>query len=180
MVWFTPFVVLTLAVTAIRTRSIRIDVKAEYGIDEEGIYQAISAAKQHLYAHCSDQVEVYFAAGTFVINQTKNGIDLSHINPCAGGRIIISGESKESTTLSYTNWHQDTLFARNASRVTIRDIRFTRNYQTVSQGDLLGNDPGSITICLHPGFHRQPNYTMHAFQLVGSSASSIRTRQIQS
>jgi hypothetical protein len=139
-------------VTAVQSIYVRIDVNASYGISEAGIYSAVEEAARHLKQNCQDQVELYFAPGVWIINQTKIGIDLSHIQPCEQGRIIVSGADRDTTTLTYTNWHQDTLYARNTRKVTIQNIHFTRSYQTVTQGDLIQNDPGSLVIRLHDGF----------------------------
>ncbi len=133
--------------------SIRWNVQERWDVNQNGIINAIIAAKDHFDSFSEDTIIVSFPAGTFDIGgNNSHSIDVSNIKPGVAGRLIFEGAGKDKTTFIATDRKEHSIYGRNVYRITFKGIHFARDYNTVTQGTVVSVAPGEVILDLHKDF----------------------------
>ena len=144
-----------LICVAAKANVLEIDVAQRYGgISLGTIDRAIDEARRHFAASPDDTMIVRLPSGTFTlaIGSDGNGsIDVSDIRPGPGGRLVVQGAGKASTTLVFDT-HKDEIFGRNTYHVAIVGLHFTIPRMTVSQGVVEQASADSVVLRIDDGF----------------------------
>jgi len=147
------FFCFVLSFQSVNAKSFKWDIQELWEVNQNGIINAIAAAKDHFITFPQDTVIFRFPAGIFEIGGNGNhSIDVSNIQPGIGGRLIFEGAGKDKTTFVATDRKEHSIFGRNLYRITFKGIHFTRDYNTVTQGTVISVAAGEVILDLHEGF----------------------------
>ena len=112
------------------------DIKEKYGITQSGIESAINLSKNIFTEEPNDTVILFFDEGVHIIDHNGSAISLDSINPGSTGELIFYGAGMDKTTLVFANMEETSLEAKNVSRITFKDMHFTRSVPVATQGSL--------------------------------------------
>ena len=132
-----------------------IDIAQTYGnVSDVSINRGIAAARELFAADADATITLFLAAGTHVIHEVGmvDFSDIGRATPNASGVLVLAGAGMRQpggTTLSFDGFHTTAdrgfpavLFGTHVYRVAIRDLHFTRNAYTTTQGHVVRVGPG--------------------------------------
>ena len=160
--------ILISLITLVTAEVHEFDVKTKYGITQSGIAAAINESKNIFADEPNATVILFFTDGTYRIDHIGPGIYLDSINPGKSGQLIFNGAGMDSTKLVFANMEEVTLYGKNVSRITIKDMHFTRIQPSVTQGIVKENGKAYAILEIPEGFPTPPHiYNDH---LVGEGS----------
>ena len=116
---FQIFFCFAFSFQSISAKNVKWNIQEEWGVNQNGIINAIVAAKDHFNSFPQDTIIFLIPAGTFEIGgNNSHSIDISNIKPGANGRLIFKGAGSEKTTFIATDRKEHSIYGRNVYRIT--------------------------------------------------------------
>ncbi len=118
-----------------------------------GTDNAIEAAREHFVQHPNDTVVLFFPEGVYAFFGDDHAINFGNeFVPGINGRLEFIGEGYDKTVFIAKNRVAHSINGRNVNRIMFKGIHFTRDYNTVTQGDVISVSRGEVIMRLHEGF----------------------------
>lgn len=138
-------------------RTIHWDVTQLFGVSTDnaspGTVLAMDSSRRYFELNPNDTIVLYYPEGIYGFLGENPSIDFGNaFIPGDGGMLEFRGEGYDRTTFITMNRRADAIYGRNVHRARFSGIHFTRDYCTVTQGDVVSVSPGIVVIELHEGF----------------------------
>ncbi|MFC2081066.1 fibronectin type III domain-containing protein [Bacteroidota bacterium] len=133
------------------------DLTDMFGVDtvdaKPGTDLALEAARDYFSNHPNDTIVLFYPEGNYDFLGVDHMINFGGgFNPGANGRLEITGEGYDKTVFITKNREVNSIHGRNVYHVLFKGIHFTRDYTTVTQGDVVSVSPGEVVMDLHEDF----------------------------
>jgi len=132
-------------------------VTDRFGVDtvdaKPGTDNAIVAARDYFSTHPNDTLVLFYPKGNYAFLGEDHMINFGDgFNPGAIGRLEIAGEGYNKTVFITKNRKVNSIHGRNVYHLLFSGIHFTRDYCTVTQGDIVSVSPGEVLLELHDDY----------------------------
>ncbi|MCF8379004.1 MAG: fibronectin type III domain-containing protein [Bacteroidales bacterium] len=138
-------------------QTIHWDVTRVFGVSTDnaspGTVLAIDSARKYFELNPYDTIVLNYPEGIFEFLGEYPSINFGDaFIPGVSSMLEFRGEGYNKTTFITVDRRADAIWGKDVYRVSFSGIHFTRDYCTVTQGDVVRVSPGIVVLELHEGF----------------------------